>query len=264
MTDPVPTGFQIPAYWSSAHSPDRAGAQRRPPGRREALILAVGLLLPPLGAFFYFVVLDGSSWSGLAYAASKCLQFALPLLILGSLLGDRPSSRLERRPSIGTGLAVGLLLGLPLILFYETMLRGGTLASRVGDMVLLKMDDFRVTEPLPYLLMSLFLSFLHSGLEEYYWRFFVYGRLRRFVRCVPAIMIASAGFTSHHLLVMAAYTKGGGSGWFALLAGTIAVFLAGALWCWLYERTGNLWAAWISHVIADLALMTLGARLLWG
>ena len=38
--------------------------------------------------------------------------------------------------------------------------------------------------------------------------------------------------------------------------------IGGAAWAWLYHRYGNLYAAWISHLIVDVALILIGYDLL--
>ena len=41
-----------------------------------------------------------------------------------------------------------------------------------------------------------------------------------------------------------------------LLAACVAI--GGLFWGWLYQRTGHLWSAWISHMIVDAGIFGLG------
>ena len=56
--------------------------------------------------------------------------------------------------------------------------------------------------------MALFISVFHSLLEEYYWRWFVFGRLERSLPLAAAIGISSLAFMAHHVFVLAYYFPG--------------------------------------------------------
>jgi hypothetical protein len=45
---------------------------------------------------------------------------------------------------------------------------------------------------------------------------------------------------------------------------SLAVAAGGAAWAWLYEKSGTLAGPWLSHALADAALMTVGYRLWTG
>lgn len=235
--------------------------------RIDAPLLCLGLVLPPLAAWYYFVVLDGSDASSLAYGITKTVQFLLPLPLLEALLYQ--SGRFTHRKSMSAAAWQGALWGLgaavPLALLYELSLHGSDMAQSVAPSIFEKMSDFGVLQPVPYLLMTLFLSVIHSGLEEYYWRWFVFGRLRTYWSFWPALVVSSLGFMAHHVVVLWVFLRPLGDERAHLLVLTsLVVALAGAVWCWLYERTGRLSAPWVSHVFADLVLMYMGARLIWG
>jgi len=98
----------------------------------------------------------------------------------------------------------------------------------------------------------------HSLLEEYYWRWFVFGRLARLLkkRWVPYVL-ASLGFAGHHYIVLGAFLPI----WSAALLGS-CVGLMGVVWCWLYRRQGSLAGCWISHLMADAAIVYVGYDLI--
>jgi len=105
---------------------------------------------------------------------------------------------------------------------------------------------------------ALLMSVLHSGVEEIYWRGFVFSRLRPWVGDGAAALVSSAGFGVHHGVLYAA-TLDAASGAFLALAVAIA---AGA-WCLLYQEEKTLWASWASHLVADLAIFAIGAHFLF-
>jgi membrane protease YdiL (CAAX protease family) len=103
--------------------------------------------------------------------------------------------------------------------------------------------------------MGAFLSLIHSGLEEYYWRWFVFGRLQRLIRPGRAIAVSALSFMLHHVLLLAVYF-----GWTspATWLFSAAVAVGGAYWAWLYRRSGSLYGAWLSHLLIDAAIFTVG------
>jgi membrane protease YdiL (CAAX protease family) len=106
--------------------------------------------------------------------------------------------------------------------------------------------------------MGTFYSLVHSGLEEYYWRWFVFGQLSRRVPLAAAIAISSLGFMAHHVLVLSQFFHGyGAATWFF----SLCVAVGGAVWAWLYQRSGSLYGPWVSHMIIDAGLMVIGYQL---
>lgn len=104
---------------------------------------------------------------------------------------------------------------------------------------------------------GLALSFIHSLLEEFYWRFFIFNawkdRLKNHLGPWGPHFIASLAFTLHHFTVTVHY--------FDLQLGLIlgvGVFFAGIIWSLLYEKEKSLLTAWISHITVDLALISIG------
>lgn len=238
---------------------------RRP--RHEPLLLALALILPTVGAWLYFYVLADTRWDAPAYGVSKTIQFLLPLFVLPVLLQRKPpAQRWAFGQSLVWGLASGLVGGISLVALWELALDDSPMATAVYPAIAAKMQDFGVAEPLQYLLLAVFLSFAHSALEEYYWRWFLFRRLRHYLGYRTALVLSSLGFMAHHVLIIAAFLTPL-EPLPAVLVGTLlslGVGIGGAFWAWLYERSGTLTAPWLSHVFLDIALMTIGARLFWG
>ena len=109
-----------------------------------------------------------------------------------------------------------------------------------------------------YLVFSIFLALIHSAIEEYYWRWFVYGTLRRLLSVRPAAAIAGVAFASHHIVVLGQYFP---LAWTLILG--LAVAAGGTLWCLMVERQRTLVGAWVSHVLVDLAILWIGYRMLF-
>ena len=135
-----------------------------------------------------------------------------------------------------------------------------TPTSAAGLAVAEKIRGFGVKTLSGYIALAAFYSVLHSLLEEYYWRWFVFGRLRRFISLGPAIALASVAFMLHHVVVLGFYF-----GWLSPAAWvfSLAVGIGGAAWAWIYHRTGTLWGVWLSHALIDAAIFAVGFDLVF-
>src|SRR5262249_602166 len=107
-----------------------------------------------------------------------------------------------------------------------------------------------------YVLFVLFLSFVHSGLEEYYWRAFVFAGLRNHLLLTAALSVSGLGFLAPPLLVLRGFFPG------RLLSASVpfalAIAMGGAVWAYQYHRFKSVYPAWIGHAQVDLAIVAIG------
>jgi membrane protease YdiL (CAAX protease family) len=238
------------------------------------LIVAAGIL-PTAAAWFYFVRLDGDPRAPAVYVATKLLQFSLPLVWLvcrrreGGAAAPRGAER-ARRGSTAAGRAAGRTGGLvagvatgaalaAAILAAWWLLAGSPLTRTAAPRIAAKVESFRASGPLGYLVLAALLAGLHSGLEEIYWRWLVFGGLRRWTGDFAALVVSSLLFMAHHVVVVGHYLADAGAAWVAGFS--LLVAAGGAVWAELYRRTGSLVPPWISHVFADAALLWIGWQL---
>jgi membrane protease YdiL (CAAX protease family) len=191
------------------------------------------------------------------------VQFSFPVVWVFLLRRQRPGGvRLPRE-----GLASGVWWGVVLFAFiwgvYLTALRGSDLAAAAAPRIQSRVEAIGAGTPLRFLLLTLGLSVAHSFLEEYYWRWFLFGRLRNLTGSPAALIASSLAFAAHHVIVLHAFI-GFGRFWWATVLLSIAVALGGGLWAWLYARHGSLYPPWLSHTMVDLAIMAIGYDLVWG
>jgi len=111
---------------------------------------------------------------------------------------------------------------------------------------------------LPSFLFSILFCLFHALLEEYYWRWFVFGGLLKYFSPILAGIIASIGFGLHHFIVLAQYFPF----WITLLLG-IAVIGGGLFWCLLYYKTKTILGNWLSHIFVDAVIMGIGYVMLF-
>ena len=235
--------------------------------KREWIALAFAMVLPSGFAYVYFVAL-GSSDHGqsntalrIAYPVAKSVQFFLPLLfvfIAGSL-GFANATHLARHRLLSVAMIFGLVVGIAIIVVAQLM-RDSVLID-VPVRVAQKVAEFGAATPLRYLALASFLSFVHSFLEEYYWRWFIFAWLRKWLAFEPAALLSSLAFAGHHLFVLGIYFPG------QLLSAavpfTLGIALGGLFWAWLYERSRSLLGPWISHMIVDAAIMAVGYKMVF-
>jgi membrane protease YdiL (CAAX protease family) len=232
--------------------------------KAERWVLAVAMLLPSAAAVTYFVALGDSAAHDrqrnplmqAAYAASKLVQFALPVLWLS--FADRAALR-PRWPSVRglpTGIVFGLGVAALIFSIYYGWLGKSMVFAGLSDRVQDKMTESGVGTPMRYIVFAASLSAVHSLLEEYYWRWFVYGRLRRHLPPWAAVAGSATAFMAHHVVILSVFFPG----WFwqAVVPFSCAIAVGGIVWAWLYERSGSLVGPWVSHLIVDAALMWVG------
>ena len=229
----------------------------------ELALLALGLCFPAFMTYGFFVAAADTETGvqQLVMAVGKGIQFALPLLWW----------RWHRRqvgalPRFGwEGVGWGTLFGIAVvatmwIAYFGWLAPAQTLADLPGE-VQRKVTGLGCDTPLKFAALGCFYTIIHSLLEECYWRWFMFGGLRRYCRLPTAIVISSLGFMAHHVVVLAKFL-----GWFspATWLFSCGVAVGGAFWAWLYERSGKLYAPWISHMIVDAGIFLLGYQLVFG
>jgi membrane protease YdiL (CAAX protease family) len=160
---------------------------------------------------------------------------------------------------------VGIVFGLAVTIcgwfVYRGLLFDSTLFVAATEKMRVKIAGFGLDSAAKYAALGVFYSLVHSFLEEYYWRWFVFGQLRRLVPLWPAILISALGFMAHHVIVLGTYF--GGLTWLTLLL-SAAVAVGGGFWAWLYERSGSLLGPWASHLVIDAGIFVVGYDLMRG
>ncbi len=167
----------------------------------DGLVLLVALTLPTLGTWLYFDVFAGQGRLPAAlYSGTKLAQLLLPIAWM--VLARRQKLRWPRwhRQSLIVGFAFGLLSVGVILGAYYLLSRHTTILAGTPEKLQAKLADFGVTGVGGFIALALFLSILHAAFEEYYWRWFVFGRLAVGLPVAAALLISSVGFAAHHVL----------------------------------------------------------------
>lgn len=228
------------------------------------LVIGISLGLPTIVTWIYFIALDGApaSLQQAAYGIGKTIQFALPLAWVVAVRRQWPRFMRPTRWSLCAGLAFGLVIGAAIIGLYLAALRPLGLFDEAASAVRAKVQSFGAGSPVRFILLAVFYSAIHSLLEEYYWRWFVFGQLARGLRQPAAIAASSIGFAAHHFLVLGHYFGYVGATALFTWLFTLAIVIGGAFWAWLYGRSGSLFGAWLSHALVDAAIFVVGYQML--
>lgn len=223
--------------------------------RASTTLLVVTAVVPTIAAWIYFHLVDARSMILGLYLAAKAFTVVWPWLaarIWGAPVTPAQRSRLN---SLGLGMLMGVMAGVLAISLYRGPLESA--AAEAAPNLAAKVGQLGIASAGRYLAFALFLALAHSAVEEIYWRWFLYGRLRERLSERSASLVAALAFASHHFVVLAAFTT---VLWVAI--GGLLVALMGWLWCELFRRTGSLSGSWLSHVLVDIAVLWLGWDLL--
>ncbi len=233
------------------------------PRRARTFWIVVGfaLVFPALLSLADFVFLaqpGGRANLGqqAAYSLGKVVQFAYPVVCVWWLMGRRPRPGRPTLRGFEWGVAFGLVVVGGMLALYYGLLRDSPVFREAPARLSEKLVQFGVATPLAFAAFAFFLSVVHSLLEEYYWRWFVFGRVREQMAFLPAAVTASLAFMAHHVIILAVFLPG--QWWTAILPFSVCVAGGGFVWTWLYERTGSVYAPWISHLLVDAGLFVIG------
>lgn len=229
-----------------------------------ALALVFAAVLPSLLAWLYFFVLVGNPGPDLfrqgAYGVGKLVQFAFPLAFVWLYQRSWPRALKPSMAGAMLGFGFGLTVAAGVFALYFGWLRETSLLE--GTPILLRrvIDSFGVSSGAGYLALAIFYVAAHSLFEEYYYRWFIFGRMRSFLSLWPSVVLSSLVFMAHHVILLAAYLPS--QFWTVVIPLSLCVAVGGGVWAWLYARTQSLYAPWLSHAIVDAALFAVGWDLL--
>lgn len=216
------------------------------------------MTVPVLASLFYFVLFGGGYVPKFIYTATKVFTVAWP--VVGYLILRQPIPRIDiHHRKHFCAVPAGVVLGIVMVAamfgsmhtpFGETLIgHCGRISAKIRSVGLVHY----------YWAFGLFLSLVHSLIEEYYWRWFVFGRLRVVVGVSLAHVLAAVSFAAHHVVIATQFVP---VGWAFVVGGFVAA--AGMVWSMMYIRQNTLAGAWVCHAIADLGIITIGHKLVFG
>lgn len=230
-----------------------------PHNSKICLALVPAIIVPFIASLFYFILFTGSELSQATYVGAKFFILLWPVFSLW-IINGKTFPKVEIKTLIHVNaIPVGILSGIMI-----SIIMFGLMGTPLGGMVLESSERIRMkTEGLGvlehYWAFAIFLCLFHSLLEEYYWRWFIYGNLRRLIRPFNAHLVAGAAFAAHHIVIASQFFP---NPWGFILGGLVGI--GGIIWSIMYEKQGTLAGAWTSHLMADLTIMVIGHKILFG
>ncbi len=104
-----------------------------------------------------------------------------------------------------------------------------------------------------FIFVSLYISFVNSLLEEFFFRGFAFLTLKRITGRTFAYLFSAAVFSVYHIAMMI--------GWFSVglfLIVMAGLFAGGLIFNYLNEKSGTVYPSWLVHMFSNFAINTIG------
>ena len=108
-----------------------------------------------------------------------------------------------------------------------------------------------------FLFVSIYISFINSFLEEFFFRGFIFSNLKVAANRSVAYLFSALLFSFYHVAIMI--------GWFSpalFLLVMTGLTVGGVIFNWLNEKLDTIYASWLTHMFANFAINTIGFILL--
>lgn len=223
--------------------------------RRRALIaiILVGAA-PTLSTLLSYSAGDGAI-SQAIFVLTKLWLLCVPIIWFLKIDGGTMSwSKPEQG---GYAMSIGLGLAMSVAMLLAWFLLGDAIdATLLSD----ALEPVGLLNPTIYLLATVYWILFNSLLEEYVFRWFLVIKSETLVGPGnPAIILSALIFVVHHTVALAVF----GFPWWANVISSIAIFIGGAVFSWLYVRYRSVWIPYIAHAICDVAVFGVGATILF-
>lgn len=147
---------------------------------------------------------------------------------------------------LGVGLYVLTLCAYQVVkLFYDFSVVAENLSENAG----VTRDNF--------LLISLYISFINSLLEEFFFRGFLFTNLKGLTSRRFAYLFSAAAFALYHMGML--------RGWFSpllFLLALTALIVGGMIFNFLNEKQETIYTSWLVHMCVNFAINTIGFQLM--
>src|SRR5262245_56464840 len=176
-------------------------------------VLVFALIFPSVMGWLDYVVVPADQAgpnraTQIAYWTGKLIQFGLPVVFVTWTAGRFPWPGLPSFGGLRLGLAFGLVVGLGTVVLYYVFLRDTSVFRNSPEQVREKLAEFGLNSPAGFIFFAVFVTLAHSLLEEYYWRWFVFGELRRRATLPIAMALSSFAFGAFHIFPLNTYLPG--------------------------------------------------------
>lgn len=110
-----------------------------------------------------------------------------------------------------------------------------------------------------FVVVAVYIALCNSFLEEFFFRGYLYGRLRGCCSFLVAQGVSAVVFALYHVAIMVTWFEM----WVFLLC-MLALVIGGVIFNLMVEWTGSLYPSWVTHGCANLAINSVGMILFYG
>lgn len=150
------------------------------------------------------------------------------------------------------GIKIALLSG---VAVYIAIISAYFLLRGVFDFseVVTRLNDDVGVNKVNFLWVAIYISFINSLLEEFFFRGFAFFTLKDVSSRKFAYFFSSILFALYHISMMI--------GWFRIeliLVAVLGLFIGGIIFNLFNEKKGNIYMSWLIHIFANFAINTIG------
>lgn len=190
------------------------------------------------------------------YAAKSAIKIVMFLLIpIGYCILDKEVSIAKVLKPNKKGFVIALCLGatvyvviLGAYLLFKNVFDFSALTTSLGETTGVNKSNF--------IWVAIYISFVNSLLEEFFFRGFSFISLKKFTTRRFAYIFSSSLFALYHIAMMI--------GWFGvpvILISLLGLFLGGLIFNKFDEKSENIYLSWLVHMFANFATNTIGFML---
>ena len=186
------------------------------------------------------------------YAIKSAVKFVFLLLPLGYSLIDRQISfrnlfAFNKKTSL-----FSLFLGIGV---YVLILGAYFIVGNYFDFskVTMALENNIGVNKNNFVFVALYISFINSLLEEFFFRGFAFLALKKISHRKVACFFSASVFSLYHIAIM--------KSWFTpplFILLILSLFISGIFFNWLNEKNDNIFASWMVHMFANFAINTIG------
>lgn len=171
----------------------------------------------------------------------------------GEILPIKTLFAFHRKPLI---LAVGLGVGVITVIWGSYFVLGSLvdLSAVTGEL-----DAKMNINESNFIATALYIATCNSFLEEFFFRGFLFFRLKECVPLWVAHLLSATLFSLYHVAIMVTWFQ-----WWVFLLCMVALVIGGVIFNLLDDGTYSLYPSWLTHACANLALNTIGLILFFG
>ncbi len=223
------------------------------------LALGPAMVVPFAASLFYFVIFNENNLVRVIYGGTKAFTVIWPAAAVVLILHERLSIATRAIAKSLGAIPLGVVAGVAIVaaMFFLMQTALGQMLVDSSESIRNKAQNLGILQH--YWSFALFISVLHSLIEEYYWRWFVFGQLINVVSISRAHLLAGAAFAAHHVVIA---TQLFPLGWALILGALVAG--GGIVFSTMYHKQKTLLGPWACHMVIDLGIMAIGHKILFG